>query len=62
MSPSISGNMYMREVAPQTIGTVRGKKQTNMFIYVYLYLSDKLKKCENANFKTFRKNFQHIFP
>lgn len=51
MSPSISGNMYMREVAhTEAIGTVHvGKsKQINMFIYVYIYLSDKLKKCEKC--------------
>lgn len=34
MSPSISGNMYIREVAPQTIGTVRGKKQTNKYVHL----------------------------
>lgn len=41
MSPSISGNMYMREVAPQTIGTVHRKKQTNKYVhFLYTYTSD----------------------
>lgn len=38
MSPSISGNMYMREVALQTIGTVHGKKQTNKYVHLCIHI------------------------